>query len=142
MGIMSSIASALGSGAAKTVTDTASGLADVVERWVPADKDRVQMVTELDKVVQAARAYDPRSTATGKVAELINVIVDGVTRFIRPTVTIILLGGVFGWWNLAVTNVDPIVVSWGTDVMAFWFGTRMIFKDLPSFLKTLKELRK
>jgi hypothetical protein len=142
MGILSTIAGAFGSGASEAVVKTVDGVADVVERWAPGDEKKAEMTVELNKLVETARAYDPRTSATGKTAEFINVLVDGVTRLIRPGVTIVIFGGVFGWWGISVKSIDPFIVSWGQDLMVFWFGSRTVLKDLPVFLKMLKDLRK
>jgi hypothetical protein len=142
MGVLSSIASALGVGGANTVVTTANGVADIVERWAPSEEKKVQMQVELNKLVESARSYDPRSAANGKAAEFINVLVDSITRMIRPGITIAVFGGLFGWWDISVKSVDPWIVSWGQDLMAFWFGSRTVLKDLPAFLKALKDLRR
>jgi hypothetical protein len=142
MSIFSSIASALGSGAGEAVTKTASGIADVVERWAPGDEKKTQMTVELNKLVETARAYDPRSTATGKCAEFINVLVDSFTRLIRPALTVAIFGGFFGWWKLGAASDDPTIVAWGYDLMAFWFGSRTVFSDIPKLVATLKAIRK
>lgn len=142
MGIFSGIASALGVGTGQAVVQTANGVADIVERWAPSEEKKVEMQLELNKLVESARSYDPRSAATGKAAEFINVFVDSLTRLIRPAVTVVVFGSLFGFWHITVKSVDPWIVSWGQDLMGFWFGSRTVLKDLPAFLKQLKELRK
>lgn len=140
MGLLSSIASALGGGAGSAVTETVTGVANVVEKWAPTEKDKADMTVELNKLVETARAYNPTSVGTGKAAEFINVFVDSLTRLIRPAVTVIIFGGLFGFWHVGVKSVDPWIVSWGQDLMAFWFGSRTLLKDLPAALKTIKDI--
>ena len=142
MVILSTIAGAFGSGASKAVTDTVSGVANVVEKWAPTEKDKADMTVELNKLVESARAYNPTSPGTGKTAEFINVLVDSITRLIRPAVTIIIFGGLFGFWHIGVKSTDPFIVSWGQDLMAFWFGARTLVKDLPALVKTMRDVMK
>lgn len=130
---------------ADAVVQTATGVADIVERWAPSDQAKHQMNMDVTKLVTesiaAARAYDPRTSGTTKFAEVVNVTVDAAARCIRPGVTILLVGGVFGWWPVETKTVDPIVLSWGEIVIGFWFGYRTVIKDLPSLLLALKKLR-
>jgi hypothetical protein len=130
---------------ADAVVETANGVANIVERWAPSDQAKHQMNMDVTKLVTdsiaAARAYDPRTTGTGKFSEIVNVSVDAVARMIRPGVTILIIGGVFGWWPLETENVNPVVLSWGEIVVGFWFGYRTVIKDVPALLASLKQLR-
>jgi hypothetical protein len=132
-------------GAAGALVKTAKGVADIVERWKPSEAAKHEMTLEIEKVVQEAaadaRSYDPRSTGTSLFTEVVNVLVDALSRLIRPVVTILLIGGVFGWWPIRVENLDPVVLGWGEAVMVFWFGARTLFKDIPSLIKAIKEAR-
>jgi len=146
---MSFWTSIFGSGAkaaADAVVDTANGVSDIVERWAPSDAKKHEMYMDVQKAVSesvaAARQYDPRTNSTHPVSEFINVIVDASTRMIRPGVTILLIGGVFGWWPVETHTVDPVVLGWGEVVIGFWFGVRTLTKDIPSLIKMLVELKK
>lgn len=135
---------------AKEVADaavgTASGISDIVERWAPSERAKAEMASQLNAVIQqnvaSARSYDPRTLGGGWVGEMINLIVDAASRTIRPGVTILLIGGVFGWWPVETQTMDPIVMGWAEATIIFWFGARTLFKDLPSLVKTLKDIRK
>lgn len=133
-------------GAAGAVVDVANGVSDIVERWAPSADKKHEMYLEINKAVQdaaaSARTYNPVSTGTSRFSEITNVLVDAASRMIRPLVTVLLIGAVFGWWPVATRTVDPIVLSWGEAVMAFWFGARTVFKDIPELLKSIKDLRK
>lgn len=131
---------------ADTITTVATAAADVVERWAPGDAKKTEMYLDVQKAiaesVDKARTFDPRTNSTRGFAEFINVLVDAAQRMIRPTVTIGLVGGVFGWWPLATQTLDPIVLSWSETVIGFWFGVRTITKDIPSLIKMLVELKR
>lgn len=133
--------------AAGAVTDVVKGVSDVVERWAPSEAKKYEMAQDIQKLaneaIASARLYDPRSTATGKAAELINVLVDAVNRSVRPGFTVMLAGGVFGWWALPAPGaVDPIYLGWFENIILFWFGGRMLFKDLPAVINYMATLRK
>lgn len=75
---------------------------------------------------------------------LLDVIVDGVGRAIRPGITIWLFGGLAGAWGLPSPNeIDPVMFELTIWVMGFWFGHRAIAKDLPimitSILKAIRQ---
>lgn len=137
---------AAGEGAASAVVNTVGGLSAIVEKWAPTAADKVALTEDVqahvDSEVAAARSFNPTSAATSGIPLFINVITDAITRLIRPIVTVVFLGGMFGWWNLETRSLDPFVVTWGQGIMAFWFGTRAVFKDIPGFIKDLKAARK
>lgn len=143
----SSPASTAGEAIATGVTGVVKGVSDVVERWAPSEAAKYEMSQAIQKLtneaVASARTYDPRSTATGKVAELINVIVDAANRTVRPGFTVMLAGGVFGWWSLPAPGaVDAVYLGWFENIILFWFGGRMLFKDLPAVISYITALRK
>lgn len=131
---------------AKAVTEVAGDVADIVERWAPGDESKNKMRLDIEAAVQKgvaeARAYDPRSTGGGWIGEFINVFIDAVNRAIRPAVAIMLIGGVFGFWNLQTQTVDPIVLHWGEAVVIFYFGARSLVKDLPQMIEALRAAMK
>lgn len=143
-----SIFSKLGIGpkeAAEGVGKIVDKAADTVERFKGSERQDHQFARDnlgdQTKATADARTYDPRTTGQNVVSEWINVVVDALNRLIRPAVAILLLGGTFGMWNLAVTTSDPIVLGWTEAVVGFYFGVRAITQDLPRLLAALKSLR-
>jgi len=68
-----------------------------------------------------------------------DILVDGFARLIRPSFTVWLLGGFCGWWALPKPeSIDPYWYSVFTIVVTFWFGGRMILKDLPAALRLMR----
>ena len=138
-------AMAAGEGVAGAAMGVANEAANIVERWVPGSADKVKMQVDIQdsiaKAVAEARAYDPRTQSTRPVEEFINVAVDALCRLIRPVTTIVLLGGVFGWWNLQAKSIDPTVITWGTAALGYWFGIRTITQDIPKFITAVRSAR-
>lgn len=131
--------------AADAVVDTAKGVSDIVERWVPSDAAQHKMKQEIDAAlaqsVENARKFNPTS-GTSAYSDFLNATVDGLTRLIRPGMTVLIIGAVFGWWPMETHTLDPIVLGWAEAIGAFWFGMRSITRDIPSLIKMLVDLKK
>ena len=131
--------------AAEAVVETASGVADIVERWKPSEKAKHEMAREnlADEAgyTEAARKYEPKTQGSSKFSEYINVVIDGLNRLIRPGAAILLLGATFGMWDVQVETRDPAVLGWTEAVVGFYFGVRAITQDIPKFIKALVNIR-
>lgn len=119
--------------AANGVIDAAGKAADIVERWAPSAEKKaelqLQIAKSIDDSVAAARAYDPRGTT----ATWFDSLVDGLNRLVRPVTAMILLGCLFGWWQLPPPNsIDPEYWKLGEAVIGFYFGVRTVIKDIPA----------
>src|ERR1700736_4771676 len=116
---------AAGEGVAQAAVGVANSVADIVERWAPSDADKVKMQLDVQNAISAAvnqaRQYDPRTQGTTKFSETVNVSVDAFSRLIRPTVTVLMVGGVFGWFNVQTKSIDPTVLNWGGLCIGYWF---------------------
>lgn len=68
-----------------------------------------------------------------------DALVDGLSRLVRPGVTLWLIGGFIGWWVLP--KVETISDYWQNVfmiVLTFWFGGRAILKDLPQAIRAMR----
>lgn len=141
MGIFSKLGAFLGGGAAKAGLNIAGGIADIVERWNPGDSKNVQFTKELTSVVNAsydsARRHDaPMQSGV----RWLDGVVNGVNRLIRPWVTITVIGSLFGYWNLPPPqNVAPEYWIMVQIILGFWFGGRLVTKDIPAALGYLRK---
>ena len=141
MGIFSKLGAFLGGGAAKAGLNIAGGIADIVERWNPGDSKNVQFTKELTSVVNAsydsARRHDaPMQSGV----RWLDGVVNGVNRLIRPWVTITVIGSLFGYWNLPPPqNVAPAYWIMVQIILGFWFGGRLVTKDIPAALGYLRR---
>lgn len=116
---------------------------NIIERYAPGIQGKHDMIQELVGVAeqsqQSARAHDqPMQSGFA----ILDGLVNGVNRLIRPGVTIGLIGGYMGWWELPPPDsVDPEIHSYLTLVLSFWFGSRTLTKDVPAAIKYLRGLR-
>ena len=69
-----------------------------------------------------------------------DALVDGLSRLVRPGVTLWLVGGFIGWWGMPKS--EDLSDYWQNVfmiVLTFWFGGRAIVKDLPSAIKAMRR---
>ena len=139
MGVLGKIAGFFTGGVGSAATDMAGGIADIVERWKPGESKKHEMEQEINefvhKTVDSARKHDvPLNSGLAWVDGLVN----GVNRLIRPWVTIMILGALFGYWELPSTSdLAPEYWQMAMIVLGFWFGGRFLVKDIPQALKSM-----
>lgn len=86
------------------------------------------------KDLESARAMQLHTHGT-----LFDVVIDGMSRLVRPGVTLWLVGGFVGWWALPDTDrISQFWLNTFTIVLTFWFGGRAILKDLPSAIRAMR----
>lgn len=110
----------------------ADKVADVADKAFHTEQERSQ---EDAADLASARQFAGVSNQPG----LINQLVDAANRLIRPGVTLWLIGGFIGWWNLPKS--EAISEYWQNIfliVLTFWFGGRAILKDLPTAIKMMR----
>lgn len=73
-----------------------------------------------------------------------DALVDGINRLVRPGITIYLCVGFDGRLIQLPdpTQVDPFWQTCFYLVLTFWFGGRMIMKDLPQAIMYFSKMRK
>lgn len=87
----------------------------------------------------AADTAEARTMTAPSHGTWFDVLVDGVSRMIRPGITIWLMGGFAGWW--AMPRIETAGEYWQNIfmiVLTFWFGGRAILKDLPGAIKAMR----
>lgn len=105
---------------------------DVADKAFHTEQERA---TEDAADLASARSFAGPSDNPG----VINQIVDAANRLIRPGVTLWLVGGFVGWWDLPVPgSIDPYWQNVFMLVLTFWFGGRAILKDLPQAIKLIR----
>jgi hypothetical protein len=139
MGIFSKVVGFFTGGAASAVESTANGVADIVERWNPGVAKKHEMQMEINNFLQdaydSARKHDqPMNSGIA----IVDAIVNGINRLIRPWVTITVIGSLFGYWTLPPPeSIDPQYWVITQIILGFWFGGRFLVKDIPQAIKSL-----
>lgn len=98
--------------------------------------------TAQERAEQDARDLaDARSMSLHTHGTMFDVLVDGASRLVRPGVTLWIVGGFAGWWELP--RSEAISEYWQNVfmiVLTFWFGGRAILKDLPAAIRLIRGL--
>jgi len=113
----------------------------VVDQWLPSDatkhKQNIENMTAGDasqasaRLMQAAPSHD----------SWLDIFIDAANRSVRPFFTYWAIGVLCGWWNPQTEGIDPFVLNVIWTIVGFWFGGRMLFKDLPKAM-TMYRLEK
>ncbi len=113
---------------------TVEKVVDMADKAIDTQQERSERDSQ---DLESARAMQMFSHGT-----LFDVFVDGMSRLVRPGVTLWLVGGFIGWWPLPRT--ETISEYWQNVfliVLTFWFGGRAILKDLPSAIRSMRGLK-
>ena len=114
----------------------AGKVADIVERWKPGVTTRHQMEMDVAGLVTGARQHDQVTPNAGFIGNLANAL----NRLIRPVVTIYVLGGVFGFFEVSyAADIDPWFLAQAERIIVFWFGGKLLIKDIPAAIKYLRR---
>lgn len=99
----------------------------------------IDVADEAVFTAQEKAEEDTKFTAT----TLNDSSVDIVNRWIRPAITLWLIGGLSGCWKLPNTaTVDPVWFQIFMIVITFWFGGRVLLKDLPSAINAILKIKR
>ena len=106
-------------------------VADVADKAFHTAQERSQ---EDQKDLESARSMQLFTHGSA-----FDILVDGLSRLVRPGVTLWMIGGFIGWWPLP--KIDDISEYWQNIfmlVLTFWFGGRAILKDLPQAIRLIR----
>lgn len=102
-----------------------------------------------EKIVEAAdnAVYTQQEKARDDTDYTVRALNDGavdiVNRWIRPGMTLWLIGGMSGWWELPNTgSIDPVWFQIFLIVVTFWFGGRVLLKDLPAAVNAILQMKR
>lgn len=99
----------------------------------------IEVADEAVFTSQEKAAEDAKFTAS----TLNDTSVDIVNRWIRPIITLWLIGGLSGLWKLPDTStVDPVWFQIFMIVITFWFGGRVLLKDLPNAVGAILKMKR
>lgn len=117
-------------------------VSNVVDQWMPSDatlhKQNIENMTAGDasqasaRLMQVAPSHD----------SWFDVFIDGLNRSVRPFFTYWAMGVLAGWWAAPkIDDIDPFTLSVIWTIIGFWFGGRMLVKDLPKAMAMFKASR-
>jgi len=116
-------------------------VSDAVDRWIPSNE------TKHNQSIEDLKAGDESQKSAREMVLVshdswLDIFVDACNRLVRPGITLWVVGGLIGWWDLPRTgDIDPTMMNIIWTVITFWFGSRVMFKDLPNALKLYKNLK-
>ena len=122
-------------------------VSDVTDKWNPSPVTKHSMAVEDSKQAVAEQTAGDASQNSARSMQLpthgtwFDSLVDGLNRLVRPVITYWVVGGLVGFWRLpSLGAVDPIMMNIVWTVVTFWFGSRMLFKDLPAAYVVARKL--
>lgn len=110
---------------------TSEKVIDMADKAIDTSQERSERDQE---DLESARAMPLNTHGT-----MFDVFVDGMSRLVRPGITLWLVGGFIGWWPLPKT--EEISEYWQNIFLlciTFYFGGRAILKDLPSAIAMMR----
>ncbi len=116
-------------------------ISDTIDRWNPSP------VTEHKMNIEDQQAGDESQNSARNMKQYVHeswldIFVDAMNRLPRPVITGWVIGGLIGWWELPRTgDIDPFMQNIIWTVITFWFGSRVIFKDVPRAIQMYKGLK-
>lgn len=111
--------------------------ADAVERFKPGATKLHEMSIEDQKAGDESQASARSMVLVTGGTNWFDRIVDGTSRIVRPLVTLWVICVLFGWVEIPLEQWSKIPdMMWNIiwSVITYWFGARMLFKDLPTAL--------
>lgn len=118
-----------------------SDVSDAVDRWSPSETSRHKMALEDmkagDSSQESAREMKLRGGSTW-----FDSLVDGLNRLVRPVMTFWVFGILTGMLGIPthLYNIPPMLWNIVWTIVTFWFGSRLVFKDVPSLFKKEKQI--
>lgn len=121
-------------------------VSDVADKWKPSPVTQHKMAVEdaglaiVDQQAGDASQNSARAIVLPTHETWFDSFVDGISRLVRPVVTYWIVGGLAGFWALPkLGEVDPVMMNIVWTIITFWFGSRTLFKDLPTAYRLLRK---
>jgi hypothetical protein len=120
--------------------------------WFFGGTSSATVVNQVDKAFytkqeraadDAADLADARSFMDSPAGPgFINQLIDALNRSVRPVLTYWAMGCLIGWWKSpALSELTPFMQNLIYLIITFWFGGRVVMKDIPNMLASLYNLR-
>lgn len=116
-------------------------VSDVADKWIPSaetiQKNSIEDLKAGDASQDSARAMQLISHESW-----FDIFVDALNRMPRPLFTGWAFGILCGWWAAPdMTKIDPLVLNMIWTILTFWFGSRVVFKDVPNAIAAFKAIK-
>ena len=114
-------------------------VSDVADKWVPSATTQHKMGIEDLKAGDESQA-SARAMVVPAHDTWFDALVDGLNRLPRPVITGWVIGMLFGWVPEPVhlQTLSPMTLNIIWTVITFWFGSRVLFKDIPAMIKSVR----
>lgn len=143
MGILTFLGSVASSffGSSSNGKGLVGSVSDIADKWMPSAE------TKQKNSIEDLKAGDESQDSARKMIlphhdSWFDILIDGLNRSVRPFITFWVMGVLFGWWAAPNTaSIDPIILNIIWTVITFWFGSRVIFKDVPNAMMAFSAMR-
>jgi hypothetical protein len=116
-------------------------ISDTVDRWSPSAQ------TLQENSIEDLKAGDASQESARGMKQVnheswVDIFVDAMNRLPRP-----LIGGwviciLFGWVEPThLESLSPLTMNIVWTVVTFWFGSRVVFKDIPKAIAAYKRFK-
>lgn len=115
-------------------------VSDVADKWVPSETTKHKMsIEDLQAGDESQDSARKMELATHN--SWFDIAVDGMNRLPRPLITGWVVAMLFGWVDepAHLQGKSPMTLNIIWTVITFWFGSRVLFKDIPSVIKALRK---
>lgn len=115
-------------------------ISDTVDKWNPSATTLHKMSIEDqqagDSSQESARSLKLRGGSTW-----FDSLIDGLNRLVRPVLTFWVFGILTGMLGIPAHLLDIPPMLWNIiwTIITFWFGSRMVFKDVPKMFNKNKD---
>lgn len=113
-------------------------VSDAVDKWIPSETTKHAMGIEDLKAGDDSQA-SARAMQQPSHDSWFDIFVDGLNRLPRPLFTFWVFGILSGIIVPPNLQLNPILWNIVWTIITFWFGQRVLFKDLPAAWKHFKK---
>jgi hypothetical protein len=131
-----------------SASNVVKSVSDTVDKWKPSVTTRHKMALENeqagdDSQADARAMAVPRTDHPGFIISFYNALIDGINRMVRPVFTFWVFGLLTGYLEVPSTWNEWPPMLWNIvwTIITFWFGSRLLFKDIPSMYKWYKNTK-
>ena len=115
-------------------------VSDIADKWVPSKTTIHKMSLEDQQAGDDSQDSARKMVLVGHDSWL-DIAVDALNRLVRPIFTYWAFALLMGWvsppTHLETMNAVVLNILW--TIVTFWFGSRMLVKDIPAAVKWARK---